>query len=634
MIARLTRVTDGVDTVDFNDPDSGYEIVVGGWKPKVARRTPTPEIYSREDEEIRLIIRGESAAEANERLDRLSLLVDRAEQNSLGVGGARVIFEYRIEGSSNGTPLRSLIVGQPKEGRVVELPDAYDSATSQKIIGSADDPIIWRWQRRGALLLEGDNLVLNSSFEQWESPDFAHWTRMNSPGVWQPTTTADQFLFGTQGLLAANKSTTADRGGWQDITGLETGQQYTITVWARPIFNVLRLTAYDGGGFSNAVSDTSGNGTNSWERLSVTKTATGGGIRIALLVPNAESEGYFDGVKIEAGDTATDYHETVSVVENFQAEAAGVTNGDIAEIELAQPVTLPSPTAIDLKGFRLGGNLPGSFVVLSDHEKDIAILESQDFSTATAQFAHQSDSANFARGDSYLQFTPTVANTIYSSATTDDLSAFNVGGCRRLAVFFNARSYSSTNIFRVRLRLGFRITSSQVVTPWLIVVRQSNPDGPRWNAGGAAVTISFGADITSLEIQCVGETTNGTLGIDSIVLLNVTNPASYVMALPKNTTDTVNLPVRIDHQLLSKPEPLVSQMMIDGGVILPTIMNPLPYRGVARMYTKAANLYAVWLTTGGSGGGSAATNWRTTGGGTLIDNDWIIRRLWAHLTPR
>lgn len=150
-------VTDGSDDIDCTDPDSGYDIVPNGYRSTVAQRqTDHPEIFGHVDEEVRLIVSGDTPAEAAERLELLADMVNRADQLWRGESTTPVLFQYRIEGSGEATPQQSLVVGPPESGEVLQLPSDYDSATATTKIGSATDPVIWRWRRRGGLLGTGE----------------------------------------------------------------------------------------------------------------------------------------------------------------------------------------------------------------------------------------------------------------------------------------------------------------------------------------------------------------------------------------------------------------------------------------------------------------------------------------------
>jgi hypothetical protein len=158
MAARITRIrygSGGGDVIDFTDPNSGYVIVTDGYRPTVAKRKRGAlggERHTRVDDTMLLMVSGDAETEANDRVDLLSAVIDQAQQWRDGPAVHVVTIEYRIEGSVLANPLQAAITGQPSGGDVVQLPFSYDSATSSTVIGSADDPLIFSFKRRGLWL--------------------------------------------------------------------------------------------------------------------------------------------------------------------------------------------------------------------------------------------------------------------------------------------------------------------------------------------------------------------------------------------------------------------------------------------------------------------------------------------------
>lgn len=164
-------MSDGTDDIDCTDPDSGYTIVPGGFRPTVAqRRENHPEIFGHVDEEVRLIVSGDTAAETNQRLQLLADLVDRAGRAWRGEVTAAVTLAFEISNSGLAGPLEVMVIGAPDEGDVLQLPADYDSATATTKIGSASDPVIWRWRRRGLWL---DQEVSDANTISATQPEFA-----------------------------------------------------------------------------------------------------------------------------------------------------------------------------------------------------------------------------------------------------------------------------------------------------------------------------------------------------------------------------------------------------------------------------------------------------------------------------
>jgi hypothetical protein len=152
------NISDGDITVDFADANSGYVLVAEGYRPAVAQEDPNrPELTLPVDEEFRLFIEGSSPADAASKLEDLTEIVHRAARLWRGEMIDPVIYQYQIANSTLGAPLEDMVIGAPESNAILELPAGYDSATMTSVIGSAQDPIIWRLRRRGGWLDEEES---------------------------------------------------------------------------------------------------------------------------------------------------------------------------------------------------------------------------------------------------------------------------------------------------------------------------------------------------------------------------------------------------------------------------------------------------------------------------------------------
>jgi hypothetical protein len=144
------------------------------------------------------------------------------------------------------------------------------------------------------------NYVINGSFEAWSAgPIPTNWTALSAPTI------ASAPTYTWRGALACHiTSASGYKGIWQDVAGVNT-QSYRCSVYVYLVSGSFDLCAYDYGGTSNAVAITSS--TVGWQRLSLTKVAANGGLRIALLSNNAAAEFYVDCVQVEDGTETTTY---------------------------------------------------------------------------------------------------------------------------------------------------------------------------------------------------------------------------------------------------------------------------------------------------------------------------------------
>ena len=140
--------------------------------------------------------------------------------------------------------------------------------------------------------------VSNAVFDNWTSGAPDGWTSTGSPTTVQTVSEGTiQTFASAYALDIRNASTQAVRGYYQDITDLNEGQTYYISVYVKPTTGILRLYAWDGGGTSNPVFVESSTDTE-WQHLIVEKVATSGGIRIGLIAFDASSRGVFDLVQL------------------------------------------------------------------------------------------------------------------------------------------------------------------------------------------------------------------------------------------------------------------------------------------------------------------------------------------------
>ena len=139
--------------------------------------------------------------------------------------------------------------------------------------------------------------INNAVFDNWTSGAPNSWTSTGSPTTVQTVSEGTiQTFASAYALDIRNASTAAVRGWYQDITDVNSGQTYYVSVYVKPVTGNVRLYAWDGGGTSNAVFVES-SGTE-WQQLIVEKTATSGGIRIGLIAFDAGSQAVFDLVQL------------------------------------------------------------------------------------------------------------------------------------------------------------------------------------------------------------------------------------------------------------------------------------------------------------------------------------------------
>jgi hypothetical protein len=193
MTARVTKITDGTTTVDFESTTSGYVIL--RHRLATAQRDETsPELWTRVDEVLEISVEGSTQTELAQRLERLTQLIEQARRLMRGENVTPVIFQYRIDDSALADPLQSLIVGPAESGDVLTLPESFDNYTQLKT-GDAGDPVVWRFRRRGALLGDEEtrsrtNGTINNPGVMTPSSNFTDTLTLSSPYTFSFTLSA------------------------------------------------------------------------------------------------------------------------------------------------------------------------------------------------------------------------------------------------------------------------------------------------------------------------------------------------------------------------------------------------------------------------------------------------------------
>ena len=302
------------------------------------------------------------------------------------------------------------------------------------------------------------------------------------------------------------------------------------------------------------------------------------------------------------------------------ASSAATTNGDLATITIAATDD-PSPTRIQATNYGVGdgdsaplNNFEDSFIALVDSVDRLVIVNAEGMAPST-DYTSVVDSATAARNTNVLRYTPTITTERRSAAVSVTVN----NAVKLLAVFAALRNNSSTTSFRLRIRVDSAISA---YTPELYIPPFVGAALPKWQFVGlvpmtSPPTLSVYAAITASAAA-------GSLDIDSVVLLDVTDPTHYAFVVGKvgigaSATETTLVH---DHQLLSKPTPNLKE----------NTDYLVPYKGDLVFYTSGGTLY---LLSMGTGARAISDRWRqcsiTT---TVLSQTWTAWRRTAFLTPQ
>lgn len=243
----------------------------------------------------------ESPDDAAVDMQKLLGLLERASDYWISNGrkGSIIYLEARAHGET-GTRYANIISGRvPSTSNLFSQPFMQQDCT---VVQDNMNVIVERGHWRGAppggavsvplpAPVSEDNYLLAGDFDDGPQSS-AKWTTANSPTV--VYTNALTY----KGAYSARITGTAgaERGIYQDVGTifLTSGAEYTVSAWVNVQTGGAQLKAWDGGGFTNGVSDSTTE--SGWQKLTVQKTATASGIRVGLLTDSSfYTVAYFSG---------------------------------------------------------------------------------------------------------------------------------------------------------------------------------------------------------------------------------------------------------------------------------------------------------------------------------------------------
>jgi len=319
----ILEITDGTTTVSLIDGP----FYLASWRPAIpdykgggtfvdppmadGRRI----VYKKFDnttERFDLKHRAESVDEAAEDVRTLQLLLQKAANYWISGEVTDPVYLAARAYKETNTRYATIVYG-----RMPELENPYsqpflqqDCAVVQDNLTLLIEHVMWRDSVPGTYSTVGitpvtreHNLIKEGNFERGHY-SYAFWTDFNSPTEWQTGTSRVHSGMYSMRIIATSGAT---KGIYQEVTGLESGVDYTITAYAFPTAGSGELIAYDGGGFTNAVTDntidvdeeqitnqsfetdTSGWNNDGWDTFSRSNTQADVGSWSLRLVKNVDS---------------------------------------------------------------------------------------------------------------------------------------------------------------------------------------------------------------------------------------------------------------------------------------------------------------------------------------------------------
>lgn len=309
-----------------------------------------------------------------------------------------------------------------------------------------------------------------------------------------------------------------------------------------------------------------------------------------------------------------------------------IENGGIMLIEFDDPLPpasnyLPDPIKLVLTNVNLGNYGRSGFVLYGNGEKFIAGAEM--YLGANVRFTEFTDTGKFSFASDLLRYTP--IDTTYNSSEFIDEFVYQDGlltpptgfaaAARLVAVFVNARNNSSVASYQVFFRLAMQASGGTVYyrdTNPVVIPPYESAAAPQWVFVGLA---ALEQEINSIAAVVRADQVDGSLDMDRVMLLNVTDPQTRAIGLLADGNGNGVSTVTIDHQLLTKPQPAV----LEG-----TLSTPYSGDAVLGMNGSSSDKYVCLLMTGGD---TTADRWRQVRSGALLSNTWTITKTRSTLVP-
>lgn len=283
----------------------------------------------------------------------------------------------------------------------------------------------------------------------------------------------------------------------------------------------------------------------------------------------------------------------------------------------------PSPTILRLGKFNYstGPNQTfGGFLLLAEDTNNLQIINVE--SAALGNTTSVNDSSNLARNTNVLRYTPVQAYPLSNDGTSNISLSLNAS-TKLLGVFANMRNNSATAEFTVwprvqRLMKGTEAFDQKTAVP-------AGATTPQWYFLGMH-SLASGLQVLNLKMYVDDVTGSPTLDIDTLVVVNMEKV--HVIALHETSIQnwtTTDTEINCDHSLLSTPLPRVYAST--AGIAAAGVGHD----GYPAFFTSAANLQALYLSTGGN----SSAHWRRSNdSGSVMQLYAEVARRPAFLVPQ
>ncbi len=297
--------------------------------------------------------------------------------------------------------------------------------------------------------------------------------------------------------------------------------------------------------------------------------------------------------------------------------ASSVTNGDIATLQTFTALKTLSPCDVALTSVDGYPTFPAGYLIVADGDasganKAIEVFNAEGL-TAT-NYTAVNEAARQARNTNVLRYTP--PDTIEHNSAGGALTGAALNGSGQFAIFANVRNNSTTTSFKLRAGINF-VGSRRQYTQALVIPKQAAAY-PYWVLLGMV----SGRDARSIVLLTTGSAASGSLDIDSLVLVNLSERVA-IAQIAFDRIGTLNL-----KHVLNVTTPSAKTIYMTDTTPLDVDQT---YSGDRAPFGRSTKMYGVLLGTGDSGTLSA-NQWRQNDG-TPYANNWTITRTAGYLVP-
>jgi hypothetical protein len=321
------------------------------------------------------------------------------------------------------------------------------------------------------------------------------------------------------------------------------------------------------------------------------------------------------------------------------ASAAGASNPSVRSIVMPTSPTVPGPLEIDFTGFTTSagtGNIeipsgfvalgPNSSLNLQEGEAATAALAASATYTSTLDAAARASAGSVGRLDHHL-------SAVGAESTLQWTLPAAFLNCTRLGIFCTYRNNGAASwTIRGDAKLATTSLSALVFTPTTTIpAAASNPTA----LFVGSVSGKNGFDTVELRVAAVSGTGGITIDFDTVLFVDLTSDAAFVLALQANQFATgasfasKSAQVTVNYTPNTLRDTEVKTSILTTAGVLAT-----PYSGDSALVGAGGTLQAVWYATHLYNGTTPYWTTQNNAGAAILSIGATITRRLAYLVPQ